>query len=184
MDHEVENDIYIKRAGGEYAEPVDLKKHRLSDDRGGRANRRIESFQMTDLADAAEVSGQTNQFFGVRQRCRQRLFHQDIDAGFHQGSGDFKMAKCGYGYGRGLEFAVRGDELFDRTKGAATKFAGNRVRPGQVCIHDSHKSDGFALLRQLVIDAGMVASEVTCANYRYVNEVVSRQIPVLKLQPI
>jgi len=179
MDHEVENDIYIKRAGSEYAEPVDLKKHRLSDDRGGRPNRRIESFQMTDLADTAEASGQTNQFCSVCQRRRQRLFHQDVDARFHQCTGDLEMVNRRHSHGGSLDFAVGGGELFDGSESAATKFSGNRIRLRRVGVHDSHQPDGFPLLRELMIDAGVVASEGAHANYGYVNEVVSCQIPVL-----
>jgi hypothetical protein len=177
MDHEVENDIHIKRAGSEYAEPVDLKKHRLSDDRGGRANRRIESFQMTDLADTAEASGQTNQFCSVRQRRRQRLFHQDVDASFHQCTGHLEMVNRRHSHRGSLDFAVHGDELLDGAESAATKFSGNRVRSRWVGIHDSHQPDGFPLLRVLMIDPGVVASESAPANYGYVNEVVSCQIP-------
>jgi len=86
------------------------------------------------------------------------------------------MADCGDGYGGGLDFAVRGGELFDRTEGAATEFAGNSVGPGKVCIHDSYQPDGFALLCQLVVDAGVVVPEGANANHGYVNELVGCQI--------
>jgi len=56
---------------------------------------------------------------------------------------------------------------------------GNRVGSRQIRVDDSHQADGLALLRQLVIDAGVVASERTHADHGYVDEVVGCQMPVL-----
>ena len=50
-------------------------------------------------------------------------------------------------------------------------------------IHDSHQADCFALLRQLVIDAGVVASEGAYADHSHVNEVVS-QFSILRDQEV
>jgi hypothetical protein len=155
---------------------VDLKKHGLRDERGGGANRRIESFQMTDLADAAETVGEANQFIGLRKRRRKRLFDQDVDTRFHQGSRSFKVPDRGHRDRRGLDLTVRSSQLFDGTEGAAAEFAGDDVGSSRVGIDDAHQADRFSLLRQLVIDAGVVVSKCACANHGYVDDVVGNEL--------
>ncbi len=175
VNHQVEHDIHIQRARREYAEPMDFEKHRPGDQRGSGANRGIESLQVSDLTDAAEALRQANQFVGVGQRGSQRLFHQNVNSGFHQSAGNLAMVDGGHGDGGGLHFTMRGDELFDRTKGPAAKFAGNGVGSLGIGVNDSHQPNCFALLRELVIDAGVVASEGAHADNRHVNEVVGCQ---------
>jgi len=63
-----------------------------------------------------------------------------------------------------LHFAMRGDELCDRTKGTAAEFASQRIGARQDRVHDPHQPHRLALLRQLPIDAGMIASKGACAD--------------------
>ena len=69
---------------------------------------------------------------------------------------------------------MRSYQLFDRTKGAAAEFAGDGVGSGRIGIDDAHQADWFSLLRQLVIDAGVVVSKGAHANHGYVDDVVCR----------
>jgi hypothetical protein len=46
------------------------------------------------------------------------------------------------------------------------------VGPRHVRVHHPHQADRFALLGQLVIDAGVVAPESAHADHRDVNKVV------------
>ena len=117
-----------------------------------------------------------NQFVGFRQRRGQRLFDQHINPGFHQGPRSLKVADRGNSDGGGLHFAVRGHQLLDRPESAAAEFAGDGVGPGHIGIHHSHQADRFALLRQLVIDAGVVASKGAHADHSHVNKVVSQLV--------
>ena len=55
------------------------------------------------------------------------------------------------------------------------KFTCDGLRPGKVRIDDCHQPDGCTLLRQLVVHAGVVASEDACADDRDGNDVVSTQ---------
>jgi hypothetical protein len=158
---------------------MDFKKHRLSDERSGGANRRIESFQMTDLTNAAQFLCNANQFIGVGQRGGEGFFNQDVNAGFHQGAGGFEMADRGHSDRCSLDFAVRSGELLDGTESAATEFASNGISPRRVCIDDPYQPHGFALLRQSVIDAGVVVAEGAHADHGYVNKVVGSQILIL-----
>jgi hypothetical protein len=179
MNHQIENDVDIKRAGCEDAEPVNLEEHGLGNERGGGANRWIKSFQMADLADPAQTLGKADQFIGVCQRRGQRFFDQDINTGFHQSASGFQVADRGHSHRCSLDFAVCGSELLDGTEGATSEFPGGGVGSGQVRIDDPHQADRFALLCQLVIDAGVVASEGANADYGYVNDVVSSQVRAL-----
>jgi hypothetical protein len=80
-----------------------------------------------------------------------------------------------HGYRSSLDLAVGSDELFDRTEGAATEVAGGSVSPRQVRIHHPNQAKRFALLRQLVIDAGVIATESAYSNHGDVNEFVRRR---------
>ena len=63
-----------------------------------------------------------------------------------------------------LHFVVSGDELIDRSEGAAAKFARKRVGAGNIGINNSCQANRLALLRKILIDARVVASECTGAN--------------------
>jgi hypothetical protein len=82
-----------------------------------------------------------------------------------------------------LHLAVRGHQLLNRSKSAAAKFTGDGVGPGYIRIHHAHQADRFALLRQLVIDAGVVAPKGAHADHRHVDRVVS-QLSILPDQEI
>jgi hypothetical protein len=131
---------------------------------------------MTDLADATQALGEANQFIGLRKGRGQRLFDEDVDAGLHQGSRSFKVPDRGHCNRCRLDFAVCSDELFNRTKGAAAEFPGDGVGAGRIGIDDAYQADWFSLLRQLVIDAGVVVSKGAHANHGYVDDVVCNEL--------
>jgi len=174
VNHEIENDIDIERPGSEHAEPVDFKKHRLSDKRRRSPNRWIEAFQVSDLSDAVQAFGQAKQFVSFRQRRGQWFFHQHFDPGFHQGPRGLQMPDGWNRYRGGLHLAVSGHQLLDRSECAAAEFGGNRVSTRHVGIDNTYQTDGFTLLRQLVIDAGMIAAKSARADNCDVYEAVSQ----------
>ena len=57
-----------------------------------------------------------------------------------------------------------------------SRIRGHGVGPRHVRIHHTHQTDRFALLRQLVIDAGVVASKGAHADHSDVNKVVSQLV--------
>ena len=174
MNHEIEDDVHIERPGSEYAEPVNFKKHGLRDERRRGPDRRIEAFQVSDLADPIQTLRQANQFVGFGQRRGERLFNQHIDSSFHQRPGGLEVQHRGNSDGGCLHLAVGGHQLFDGSESAAAEFAGDGVGAGHVRIHHAHQADRFPLLRQLVIDAGVVASEGAHADHSHVNKVVGQ----------
>jgi hypothetical protein len=76
-----------------------------------------------------------------------------------------------------------GDELLDRTKGPAAEFASQRIGARQVRVHDAHQPHQFALLRQLLIDAGMIAAKGAYADDGDVDGGVLVQLALLGLDP-
>jgi hypothetical protein len=76
-----------------------------------------------------------------------------------------------------------GDELLDRTKGPAAEFASQRIGARQVWVHDAHQPHQFALLRQLLIDAGMIAAKGAYADDGDVDGGVLVQLALLGLDP-
>ena len=172
MNHQIEHHVDIERARSEHAQPVHFKKHGLGDERRSGAHRRIEALQVPDLRDAIQTLRQADQFVGLGQRRGHRLFHQHVDAGLHERARCLQVPHRGYGHRGGLHFAVRGDQLLDRAKCAATEFAGHSVGPRHIRVHHSHQANRFALLCQLVIDAGVVAPEGAHADHCDVNKVV------------
>jgi len=71
---------------------------------------------------------------------------------------------CGSGDGGGLQLAVRGEHLRDGAERFAGEFAGDGIGAGGVGIDDAEKTNGFALLFEFFVDAGMVASEDACPD--------------------
>src|SRR5580698_4692481 len=84
VNHQVEDDVDIKRARREHAEAVYLEEHRLRQQRERRPNRGIKALQMSDLCDTFVSGRQLYQLLRLRQRRGQRLFNQHIDSSLHQ----------------------------------------------------------------------------------------------------
>ena len=137
----IENDIDIERPGSEHAEPVDFKKHGLSDKRRRSANRWIESFQMSDLADAVQTFGQAKQFVSFRQRSGQWLFDQHVDPGFHQGPRGLQMPDRWNRYRGGLHLAVSGTSCSTDPNARQPNSRGNGVGSRHVGIDNTHQAD-------------------------------------------
>ena len=85
------------------------------------------------------------------------------------------MVNGGHRDGRSVNVAAGTDKLFDRAKGARTVFAGNCVGASHVRVHYNVKLDRLPLLGQLMVNAGMVASEGTYANHRNIDGLISDQ---------
>ena len=59
----------------------------------------------------------------------------------------------------GLDFAVRGEELVERSEGAAAKLKGYGIGTGHVAVDHAKQAERLALLLEFLVDAGVVASE-------------------------
>jgi hypothetical protein len=103
MNHEVENDIDIKRAGREYAKTMGLKKHGAMDVPGSREDGGIESFKVANLQDASEVLRDTQEIIGLGKICRDRLLHENVYPGAERSGGGGVMRVGGDTDGSGVQ---------------------------------------------------------------------------------
>jgi len=88
VDHQVENDVDIEAARREDAEAVDFEKQRDGQRFFERGDGWVEALQVSRLQDAAVFLSQPGETFGTLRRFGDRLFDQNIDAGFEQARRD------------------------------------------------------------------------------------------------
>jgi hypothetical protein len=160
-----------------------LKKHGLREKWKRGADCRIETLEMTDLRNPLVSGRQLDKFVGLRESCSQRFLDQYIDARRHEIAGDGEMMNCGRRHGSSAKFTMGGHHLTNRAEGPAAKFSSNLVGAIEVGINDSQQADGFALLFEFFVDAGVVSSEDAHAHNRYGNRILRwqensrRQVP-------
>src|ERR1017187_5427501 len=95
------------------------------------------------------------------------------------------MPHRGHGNGSRLHFTVGSYQLLDRPESATAEFAGNSVGTRNIRIDNTYQADRFTLLRQLVIDAGVVTSKSAHADHRNVDGIVSQPLaPVFSLRTL
>ena len=131
VNHQVEDNVHVQRTRSKHAQPMDFEKHRPSDERKRCLHRGIETLEMTNLPNPAETLSQRHQFVSFRQRCSQRLLDKDVNTGLHQDPGNLQMMDRRHSHRSGLHFAMRAEQLLDRTKPTASKFAGHGVGLGR-----------------------------------------------------
>ena len=160
-----------------------LKKHGLGKKWERGADRRIEALEMTDLRNPLVSGRQLDKFVSLSESRGQRFLDQYIDARLHEIAGDGEMMNRGRGHGSSAKFTMGRHHLANRAKGPAAKFASNLVRTIKVGVNHSQQADGFALLFEFFVDAGMVSSEDAHAHHRYGNRILRwqknsrRQVP-------
>src|SRR5207249_9638773 len=121
---------------------------------------------MANLSDAAQALGQADQFVGFVQRSGHRLFNENVDSRFHQRARNLKMLESGNHDRGSLNFAVRGSELLDGSETATTELAGNDISASKISIHHADQAHSLTLLRNLLVNAGMIAPEIGRASCR------------------
>ena len=110
MDHEVEDDVYVERAGRKDGEPVSLKKHGaaelgLDGEDGG-----VEALQMSGLEDSAVLFGEADEVVGFGEGGGEGLFDKEVEAGFEERGGYSMVLDGGDGDGGCVELEVGGEQ--------------------------------------------------------------------------
>jgi hypothetical protein len=155
-----------------------FKKHGPGDDGKSGAHRGVESFQVPNLADAAESLGQADDLVAFRERRCQWFLDEHVDARLHQLPGGGEVVDGGHRDRCRLDLAVRRNKLLDRTEAAAAEFTPHRVSPCRIRVHHADQPHRHALLGKLVVDPGVVAAKRAHANHGDVNDVVSGQFSI------
>ena len=81
MDHQVEDDVDVERAGCEDAEPVGLKEHGTVEVRQKSLDGGVEALQMPDLENAVFRLGHGDEAVGFGEGAGDGLLDQDMEAG-------------------------------------------------------------------------------------------------------
>jgi hypothetical protein len=71
---------------------------------------------------------------------------------------------------RGLQFAMGGEQLIQRTETTTAELLRKRVGAGGVSINYSEQAYCFAGSLEFVVHAGVIAAERTCSYNSYVND--------------
>ena len=72
--------------------------------------------------------------------------------------------------------------MLDRSESAAVEFFRDRIRAAEIWVNHANQPDRLALLRKLVVYAGVVASENADANNCYCGDVRGRQMILLSIE--
>ncbi|HEY1272928.1 MAG TPA: hypothetical protein VGF08_13120, partial [Terriglobales bacterium] len=102
-------------------------------------------------------------------------FDEDINAGFDQGARRLDVVDGGNRNRCCLYFAAGGDQLLEGSERATAEFARYRIGAGRIFIDHSDQADSFALALELLVHAGMVSPESSCAYDNDLNVLVPGQ---------
>jgi hypothetical protein len=81
-----------------------------------------------------------------------------------------------YRHRRRLNFAVGGNQLQYRAESPAPELARNSIGSVHIGIDDSHEPDRLSLLFEFLVDAGVVTSKNSNADYRDRNRILRWQV--------
>src|SRR5580700_6159964 len=84
VNHKVENDVDVERAGAEDAEAVRLKEHGVIEKRPSGGHSGIKAFEMAGLEDAAVACCDVDELGGFGDAGGDGLFNEDVDARFEE----------------------------------------------------------------------------------------------------
>lgn len=117
VDHQVEHDIDVKRARGEDAQAVRLKKHRGIQQRANCGDGGVEALEVADLEDALGGCGEGGELAGFVEGGGDGFFNQDIDASAEELLRDFEVEAGWNTDGGGVDGDVAGgasgEEVFE-----------------------------------------------------------------------
>jgi hypothetical protein len=163
VDHEVEDDVYVERAGRKDGEPVSLKKHGaaelgLDGEDGG-----VEALQMSGLEDSAVLFGEADEVVGFGEGGGEGLFDKEVEAGFEERGGYSMVLDGGDGDGGCVELEVGGEQGGDVGEDGDSVLGSGLGGPGGVGVDGGSEGDGLAGILQFTIDAEVVAAKGACA---------------------
>lgn len=102
VNHEIEDDVDVKRAGAEDAEAVSLKKHGLIAHSAGCDDCGIEPLEMADLQNACVLVGECDQLLRLVDSGSNGFFDQKIDTRCEERGRHLEMRRSRHADGCGI----------------------------------------------------------------------------------
>ena len=159
VDHEVEDDVDVERAGGEDAEAVRLEEHGAIELGAGGVDGGVETFEVADLDEAIVLPGEGDELIGLCEGGGEGFFDEDVEAGGEQGRGGCGVMDGGDADAGGVDGEVGGEEGLDVGEGGDVVVGGGGVAGFGVGVDDGGQGDGGARGFKLAVDAEVVAAE-------------------------
>src|SRR5207253_9499788 len=151
-------DVDVQAPGGEDAESMDFDAARRRDERQSRVDRGVVTLDVPHHENPAGAAGAVDQVFGLRERSRDRLLHEDVEPAVQKETGDL-----GVGDGRGRDddgFGFARD-LLEARKSLERKLARDLLRaPGMMVVHANDLEPG-----ERRRDSRVMPSEVPDADH-------------------
>jgi len=163
VDHEVEHDIDVERAGGEDAEAMRLKEHGLLEKRKSGGDGGVEALQVTHLQDAAMGRGGFEKRIGIGERSGDGFFDEEIDAGGEEATAYAAVVDGGDAERGGGDVEVGREHVVDAGESGDPVLGGDGRSCGGIRVNDRNKDHGAGGF-EAAIDTEMVAAEGARTN--------------------
>jgi len=158
VNHEVEDHVYVERAGCEMESRCDSKNmgRRIFDSTARTAGLSARDGRLQN-AQAFLCAG--DEIVSFRKAGGERLFNQEIESGVEQSRGDLVMMYGGHGDGCGVELQIGGQQLLQWKRRQGSSILTRRRRLGRGRINRGDEGDTEAGGFKFAIDAQMIATK-------------------------
>lgn len=160
VDHEVEHHVNIETAGAKHAHTMDFEKEGQGYSLFERDDDRVEAFEVSDLEDAAMLSGGGDEAAGCFERRGDGLFDEYVDAGLEQALTDRLVLGGRGGYDGGIDFARKLQHVAEPQTGRGDVGSGEAIGIG---IDDGDEVGEW----RLAANADMVFAELSGTDDGY-----------------
>jgi hypothetical protein len=161
VNHQVENNVDIQRAGGELSYAMDFEVNGVANVWAQRDKRRIKSLQVSDLQKRPSLFGGPNHLVGFIERARDWFLYQHVYSIFEKRTGNLGMRLRWHNQADGVHFPYQITPVsgpFDASLGS------DLARRGFVQVANQLEvSKTFS--RQRSMNAGVLFSQVAYTDY-------------------
>src|SRR5207248_4646188 len=161
VNHQIEDDIYIERASGEFADAVNLEIEGSANVRTQRDERGVEAFEMADLKQRAAFVSRRNHAISFFECARDGLFDEDVDACFQKLAGNLGVRFSRDGEADGL---TASDNVPPISRPFRISFDGDVVRGLFVQITNGNEFNQSLIIKRGV-DARMLTTQMSNADH-------------------
>jgi hypothetical protein len=154
MDHQVQDNVNIKRPGRKTGQAMTLNKTRLFNLGQDCLEGRVKALDMTDLENGLMLSGQFDECLGIRGFMGNGFFDKGMDTAFDEFAGNGVMGDCGCHDTHGIKFLFKQGFIGGVELGLV--LLGQDLAALGIGIYDGGQGD----IRQGMTDAGMFLTQM------------------------